>query len=194
MELPNQTKRLWGLDEDDDIHVYTGSDGSELTVSKGEKTEKYGDFDIKIYFTSPGNSARTAPSHPELFRDFEAKLQESGREASQLYNAFQEVFQGKDPVEKADQLAALNLSAGKFSSDVAAVLLQLMMVEQEINYGPGGKFTRYSPPRDLLMSCLRWIESKEYENIQRVINAGYKGETPNEFRYDGPDIWTRPKY
>lgn len=191
--MPTQTERLWGLDENERVLIHTGSDGSKIIVVKGEKVQKYGDFDIKIKLEGEAYTDDYAPSHPSVFRDLEEKIQSNPDESERLFEIIQSVYKAEDPEIYLDELTSMYFEDSKFPADVTVYLLQQMMIEQEINYGPGGKWTRYSPPRDLLMSCVRWIFSGEYSDISDVVGAGYSGKTDNKYHWDGGDIWTRPK-
>lgn len=195
MRLPEQTEALWGLDEDERVVVHEGSDGSEIIVVKGEKTEKYSDFDIQIRLEGGrGYEDMNPPSHPNIFHDLHKKRNADPNAASRLFDIIRSVYAGADP-RTFEELASYSFEDDVFPADVTVRLFQLMLIEQEINYGPGGEYTRYHPPRDLLMSCVRWIESGDYDDISQVIGAGYNGRTPEQYRYDGDEdaIWTRPK-
>lgn len=191
--MPTQTERLWGLDESERVLIHTGSDGSEIIVVKGEKVKKYSEFDIQIQLKGEGYGDNYTPSHPHVFKDLEQKIQSNLNESERLFEIIQSVYKGNDPDRYIDELNTMSFEDSRFPADVTVYLLQQMMIEQEINYGPGGSWTRYSPPRDLLMSCVRWIFSGEYGDIEDIISAGYNGKTDKKYWWDGGDIWTRPK-
>jgi hypothetical protein len=194
MEMPAQTEKLWGIDGETQIPIHTGSDESEVTVGKGEKVEKYSEFDIKIRLTSESHPDDYTPSHPHVFRDLDMKIKSDSESGQRLFGIIQQVFEGRSPSNFIDELEGLTFENEKFPSDVTVCLLQLMMIEQEINFGPGGRTTHYHPPRDLLMSCVRWIHSGEYDDIGDIISAAYNGRVDEKYQWDGESIWTRPNY
>lgn len=193
MKMPIQTERLWDIDEEDRVVVYTGSDGSSVVVVKGEKVEKYSDFDIQIRLNGERYHSEYTPSHPDVFRDLDQKIGSNPENKERLLKIIESVFKGEDPDDYTDELSSMVFESEKFPADVTVYLLQQMMIEQEINYGPGGEWTRFSPPRDLLMSCVRWIFSGDYSDIEKVISAGYTGKTPDKYQWNGDNIWTRPQ-
>ena len=193
MKLSAQTERLWNLSDEQEELIHQGTDGSEIIVLKGEKVEKYGDFDIQIQLRGDEYRPGYTPSHPDVFRDLEQKIHSNPSSADRLSEIITQVYEGESPDDYVDELGHLEFNDEKFPPDVTVYLLQVMMVEQEINYGPGGKKTYYQPPRDLLMSCVRWIFSEEYDTLKTVISAGYDGRVPNKYKYNKGDIWTRPR-
>lgn len=193
MDLPAQTQRLWDFSDEQEERIHKGSDDSEIVVIKGEKVEKYGDFDIQIQLRGDEYRPDYTPSHPDVFRDLDQKIRSNPTSADRLFEIISQVYEGQSPDGYVDELGQMAFNAEKFPSDVTVYLLQVMMVEQEINYGPGGKKTYYQPPRDLLMSCVRWIFSDEYDTLEDVISAGYDGRVPNKYKYDGEEIWARPR-
>jgi hypothetical protein len=195
MRLADRTEQLWNIDPEQRIVVHSGSDGRKIIVVPGEKTDKYGEFDIQIRIEGGrGYQSTNPPSHPAVFKDLHAKRSADEAVADELFDIIDEIYYGADPEKYADRLAEMGFVDDTFPADVTVILLQTMMVEQEINYGPGGEWTRYDPPRDLLMSCVRWIRSGEYEEIDEISSSGYMGRTPSQYHFDGEEIWTRPEY
>jgi hypothetical protein len=196
MKMSTQAKQLWELNEEqaDMTTIYERSGGYNIVVNPGEKVDKYGEYDIKIRLTGYSNEEENTPSHPEVFRDLHQRAQSNGSGAERMYEIIDAVYRGDDPEKYTSELSSMKFTDGEFPADVTVYLIQLMMIEQEINYGPGGKWTRFSPPRDLFMSCIRWIFSGEYSHINDIINAGYNGQTPEKYQSDDDDIWSRPAW
>ena len=195
MRLADRTEQLWNIASEERIVVHSGSDGSEIIVVPGEKTDKYGEFDIQIQIEGGrGYQGTNPPSHPAVFEDLHAKRHADEAIADELFDIIDDVYHGADPEEYVERLSEMEFVGDTFPADVTVTLLQTMMIEQEINYGPGGEWTRYAPPRDLLMSCVRWIQSGEYDELDEVTDAGYAGKTPSRYQFDGEEIWTRPEY
>ena len=194
MKMSEQTEKLWGIDGDTEIPIRIGSDGSEINVVKGEKVEAYGEFDIQIRLAGRSYPDDYTPSHPHVFRDLDMKIKSDSKSAQRLFEIIQHVFEGQDPSNFIGELEDLSFENERVPSDVTVPLLQVMFIEQEINFGPRGKTTYYHPPRDLLMSCVRWIYSGEYDDIDDVIAAAYKGRTAKKYQWDGESIWIRPDY
>lgn len=154
MEMSERTKQLWGIDHGERVLVHEGSDGSEVMIVPGEKVDKYGEYDIQIRVKGGrGYEDRNPPAHPDVFQDLHTKQTSAPETAEELFGVISEVYRGADPNEFTDSLSSMSFAKDIFPADVTVALLQTMMIEQEINYGPGGEWTRYEPPRDLLMSA-----------------------------------------
>ena len=88
------------------------------------------------------------------------------------------VFQGIDPLglTEATRKTAYRLQIE--TADVNLVYDQLLMIEQDFNYGPRGyKKSNYDPPRLFNMGFIRWIFSGQDE-IDRIITAAVRNWPP----------------
>ena len=186
-----QTDRLWGIGENETISVYKESDGTEIRVTQGKK---YWRYDIKIEVVGDIYGANYAPTHLQLLRDLERRIDSRPEEAERLFEIIEAVFEGTNPDEFVEELAVLPSDGVTFSTPMTIHLLQQMMVEQEINFGPCGQKGHFTPPRDLLMSCIRWVFHGDYRDTQDIVNAAKSGEIDKRFQCDDETIWTRPKW
>jgi hypothetical protein len=67
-------------------------------------------------------------------------------------------------------------------SDVNLFYTQLLMIEQEFNYGPGGcKEGKVDPPREFLMRFIRWVASGDEEIDKIITNAVRDWPPPVEY-------------
>ena len=68
-------------------------------------------------------------------------------------------------------------------SEVNLYVAQLLMIEQDLNFGPDGeRKSKMNPPREYLMRFLRWVAAGDTQ-IDRIIfaAAGRKYPAPNKY-------------
>lgn len=193
MQMDDLTERLWELDSSETpVQIYEGHDATRIVVKKGEKTDKYDDRDIQIQLTGENWAEEYPPKHALVFQDLDEEITADEALAAELYDFISRTFENEDPDKYVDELRSMEFDAGDLTPDVLVYLVQVMMVEQEINFGPAGN-SNYHPPRDLLMGCIRRIFADDYTDIKDVIDDAYKGVVPSYHEYDGDDIWARPE-
>jgi len=74
------------------------------------------------------------------------------------------VYDGEDPENFVDELSKFKFPMQLDNPDVTIYYAQLLMVEQEFNYGPRGcKRGKVQPPREFLMRFIRWVASGDTE-------------------------------
>ena len=114
MELPAQTERLWDLSDEQEELIHEGSDGSKIVVLKGEKVEKYGDFDIQIQLRGEGYRPDYTPSNPDVFKDLERKIRSNPTSIDRLFEIITQVYEGDSPDEHLNKLEKMVFDDEKF--------------------------------------------------------------------------------
>lgn len=191
MNMENQLEQVFPIQPEDHFVIYESTNKSKVVVIQGEMQEQLSKHDIQILLVGPQYRSNYNPSHAELFRDLHQKIHSDKLTASRLYEILQEIFRGKDPDKFTEELLKMEFDKEKFPADITVYLAQMLMIEQEINFGPGARDTNYDMPRDLLMSCIRWIYSEEYDNISEIISSARSGFAPYRYRWDGnqDEVW-----
>jgi len=100
-----------------------------------------------------------------------------------LFEAVELVYKGDDPEAAANEVSTINFPMQLDEAIVNLVYTQLLMIEQDFNFGPGGtKESKYDPPRGFLMSFIRWVASGEDEIDKIITNAVRNWPPPARFR------------
>ncbi|OGD57045.1 hypothetical protein A2V71_00330 [Candidatus Berkelbacteria bacterium RBG_13_40_8] len=165
MEMSRLAKELLTLKEGEKRTVYTSEDGTQVTV---KHTGKISEKDFAVGLTIP-NEPDFNPTHIRLLVDLYIKRESNPGGFEKLFKAFEEMFSGEDPVEIKDEVKDIDFPMHLDSSETNLYYTQLLMIEQDLNYGPNSaKPSKCDPPRDYLMRFVRWIASGE-ATIDRVI-------------------------
>lgn len=154
--------------------VYTSPRGVQVTATQ---TGKFSPHDYAVGLVIPGRS-EFYPTHVRLLFDYYLKRLSDQQQAQKLFNAVEKVYDGGDPEELAKDIAALIFPMQLDESVVNLVYTQLLMIEQDFNFGPEGeRKSKYDPPRGFLMGFIRWVASGADE-IDKVITAAVRNYPP----------------
>lgn len=153
--------------------IYTVSPGTEVIATR---TDKLSEHDFSVGLRIPG-IPEFRPTHVRLLIDLHLKCLSDREKALALFEAMEATYQGEDPLPLAKQFAEVKFSMQLDGADVNLLYAQLLMVEQDFNYGPGKKHTNFDPARGFLMAFIRWIRSQE-DQIDRVITAAVRNFPP----------------
>jgi len=125
------------------------------------------------------------PTHIRLLIDLYIKRISNPIAAHNLYLAFEKMFSGMDP----NKLSEVNKLKFPMKFDEPIINLyysQILMIEQDINYGPGSnKQSKLDPPREYLMRFIRWTADEKAE-IDKIIFAAAGRRYPAPVRYSNP--------
>lgn len=167
MTLKSLMSLVSGLNLEERKVVYKTEEGTEVTATR---TDKFTDHDFKVGLVLPGRK-EFYPTHIRLLIDLHIKRESDPKAFNKLFVALEKVFEGKDPLIVGKQIKTLVFPMQLDNALINLFYTQLLMAEQETNYGPGKKKTNFSPPRDFFMSFIRWIESGEGEIDKIIYNA-----------------------
>lgn len=154
--------------------IYTSPKGIQITATQ---TGKFSPHDYAIGLVIPGRP-EFYPTHVRLLFDYYLKRLSKLEWAQKLFTAVERVYEGYDPEELAQDVGAFTFPMQLDEAIVNLVYTQLLMIEQDFNFGPEGtKKSKYEPPRGFLMSFIRWVISGEDE-IDKIITAAVRNYPP----------------
>lgn len=182
MEMSRLKKELLKLKQGEYRIIYTSPKGIKVTI---KHTGKFSPNDFAVGLIIP-KQEEFYPTHIRLLIDLYIKRLSSSKDAHKLYLAFEEMYQEKDPDEILDKVKGLKFPM-KFDEPIINLYYsQLLMIEQDINYGPGSKKqSKMDPPREYLMRFIRWTADEKAE-IDKIIFAAAGRRYPAPARYSTP--------
>ncbi len=178
MNLEVAARMLLALKPRERLVVYQGANGTKVTATQ---TAKFSEHDYAVGLDIPGRP-EFYPAHVRLLFDLYLKRLSNESDARTLFCALERVCDGKDPTALAGDVATCNFPMQLDDAEVNLYYAQLLMIEQDFNFGPGGRKTsKLDPPREFLMRFIRWVASGEDE-IDRIITVAVrKYPAPSRF-------------
>lgn len=156
------------------IEVYKGFDGTIITATR---TDKICPYDFAVGLVIPGRR-EFYPTHVRLLFDLYLKRITDGENAKKLFCALENVFRGEDPEKLAKDFEGVKFRMQLDNCDVNLYYAQLLMIEQDFNYGKDGcKSSKYNPARTYLMGYIRWVASGDDE-IDKIITGAVRNYPP----------------
>lgn len=184
MEMSQLTKELLTLKPDEHRIIYTSGKGAQTTV---RQTGKFSPHDFAVGLIIPGQPEFN-PTHIRLLIDLYIKRESNKTGAEQIFRVFEKVFQGEDPEKFKDEVSEIEFPMMLDEAEANLYYAQLLMIEQDINYGPDSeKPSKLSPPRDYLMRFIRWVAAGDTQ-IDRIIFAAAGRKYPAPEKYSKPLI------
>jgi hypothetical protein len=123
------------------------------------------------------------PTHIRLLIDLYIKRESNMDSSKKLFNILEEVYNGKDPELFIEDLKKIDFPMQLDEAEVHLYVAQLLMIEQDFNFGPGApKTSKLNPPREYLMRFIRWVAAGDTQ-IDKIIfaAAGRKYPAPNKY-------------
>ena len=174
MRMDDAYKQLRKLKPSERREIYKGGGGTIVSVIR---TDKICPHDFAVALTIPGRE-EFRPTHVRLLFDLYLKRLSDDEEAHELFCALEKVYDGEDPETLAPRVLKLKFQMQLDDPDVNLFYTQLLMIEQEFNYGPDGcKKGKVEPPREFLMRFIRWVESGDDE-LDRIIAVAVRNFPP----------------
>ncbi len=170
--------------------IYTSMKGAKVTVTQ---TGKFSQHDFAVGLIKP-NDKEFYPTHIRLLIDLYIK-RESNLEGSKiLFDALEKVYNGIDPINYVDELRKINFPMELDEGEVNLYIAQLLMIEQDFNFGPNApKKSKLNPPREYLMRFIRWVAAGDTQ-IDKIIFAAAGRKYPAPQRYSKPINYFGVKY
>jgi len=154
--------------------IYTSPHNVQVTATQ---TGKFSPHDFAVGLVIPGRP-EFYPTHVRLLFDYYLKRLSDLKQAQKLFKAVERVYEGYDPEKLVQDVSTLNFTMQLDEAIVNLVYTQLLMIEQDFNFGPeGSRKSKYDPPRGFLMSFIRWVASEEDE-IDKIITAAVRNYPP----------------
>lgn len=174
MDMESAFAKLRQIEHGEHLDFYRAQDGTVITVTR---TDGICPHDFAVGLRSP-DRAEFRPTHIRLLFDLYLKRVSNETQAMKLFYALDLVYQGADPIPLADKVNALAFPMKLDSAETSLYYSQLLMIEQDFNYGPQGcKKSSYDPARNFLMSFIRWTASGEHE-IDDIVRAAVRNYPP----------------
>jgi len=159
--------------------IYTSPKGVRVTVTQTGKFSTH-DFAVGLVIL---DRPEFYPTHVRLLFDYYLKRLSESRQAQKLFESVERVYDGNDPEGLIQDIDSLTFPMQLDEAMVNLVYTQLLMIEQDFNFGPEGtKKSKYDPPRGFLMSFIRWIASGEDEIDKIITNAVRNWSPPVRFK------------
>jgi len=179
MDIVTLTTSLKNLEPSDHKIIYTGKNGTKVIVKyTGKLSPK--DFAVGLI---PSNEEEFYPTHVRLLIDLFIKRESNSEGAHKLGLLFEKMFSGEDPGKLAKAALEISFRMQFDDPDVNLYYAQLLMIEQDINYGPGmERQSKMNPPREYLMRFIRWVLSGD-STIDRIIFAAAGRRYPAPEKY-----------
>lgn len=176
MKMEQAFALLVGLQLGEHRIIYTSPGGVSVTVTH---TGKLSDQDYAVGLIIPGHTEFYL-THVRLLFDLYLKRLSNLEHAMFLFGALEEVYEGSDPVQLGEGLGTLDFPMMLDEPVVNLVYTQLLMIEQDFNYGLGPGARRRStmnPPREYLARFVRWVASGNDE-IDRIVTHAVRNYPP----------------
>jgi len=174
MNMQDASRVLRNLNPRERIEIYKGVNGTIISATRTDKICQH-DFAVGLKFP---NRDEFYPTHVRLLFDLYLKRLTNERDAHRLFCAIEKVYDGEDPEQLAPKVLNTHFPMQLDDPDVNLYYTQLLMIEQEFNYGPTGcKTGKVHPPREFLMRFIRWIASGE-EEIDKIITNAVRNWSP----------------
>jgi hypothetical protein len=182
MEMSLLAAKLRKLNKAEHQIIYTSKKGNKVTVTQ---TGKFSDNDYAVGLIKEGEK-EFYPTHIRLLIDLYIKRESNLAESKKFFKALEEVYNGKDPEDFVEELRKINFPMQLDEAEINLHVAQLLMIEQDFNFGPGApKKSKMDPPREYLMRFLRWVAAGDTQ-IDRIIFAA-AGR-----KYPAPDKYAKP--
>ena len=173
---------LKALGEGEHKVIYESRKNVKVTVTQ---TGKFSDHDYAVGLILPGQS-EFYPTHIRLLIDLYIKSESNFNGFKSLHNVIEDVFEGSDPISHIDKLHNIDFPMHLDESEVNLYIAQLLMIEQDFNFGPDApRKSKLDPPRKYLMMFLRWVASRDTQ-IDRIIFAAAGRKYPAPKKYSTP--------
>jgi len=149
---------LMGMELNERKLIYTSQKGVKIFAIR---TDKICPHDFAVALLVPGKR-EFRPTHIRLLFDLYLKKSSNNKDFDELFKIIENVYGGEDPEKYLKKLWHLTFPMKLDDPDVNVYCTQLLMIEQEFNYGEGGcKKGKIKPPREFLMRFIRWVASGE---------------------------------
>lgn len=174
MNMNDTSEVLRNLATEETKILYTGVDGTSVFAKRTNKICPH-DFAVGL---RPVGAMEFYPTHVRLLFDLYLKRLSNKEDGAKLFDAIEKIYQGNDPGLYSRDVLKLNFPMKLDKADINLFYTQLLMIEQEFNYGPNGcKHGNVDPPREFLMRFIRWIEWGDAE-IDTIVTHAVRNWPP----------------
>lgn len=159
------------FDEKKDIY---SSNGQTLYVVRPQKlSERFKEYDasknIQIWLKIDGKKP-FKPNHFRLLIDLYTRVRECPESKDTLLEVFDRIFYGEDPLDVMHMLDTYQFTQAINPIDIAVVLAQLFIAEQNVGFG---KKSKYNPRSLYIQGWIRTFINADYEIDQVISGISY---------------------
>lgn len=159
------------FDEKKDIY---SSNGQTLYVVRPQKlSERFKEYDasknIQIWLKIDDKKP-FKPNHFRLLIDLYTRVRECPDSKDTLLEVFDRIFYGEDPLDVMHMLDTYQFTQAINPTDIAVVLAQLFIAEQNIGFG---KKSKYNPRSLYIQGWIRTFINADYEIDQVISGISY---------------------
>lgn len=178
MEMSRLAEELKGLDKNEHRLIYESKNHVKVTVTH---TGKFSERDYAVGLIIP-DQQEFYPTHIRLLIDLYIKRESNPKGFQELYLALEEVFNGADPTLLIEKVCCLKFPMHLDEAEVNLYMTQLLMIEQDFNYGPDGpKVTKLKVAREFLMRFIRWIAAADTQIDKIIFNLARRYPAPSKY-------------
>ncbi len=175
MNIEQASALLLALNPDETEIIYTTTSGIEVIATR---TDELGLNDFTLGLKNP-DSDEFNLTFVRLLIDLHLKIKGCPDKIDSVSEAFEKIYDGHDCKEIIENIEDTDFPMQLDGLDINLMCAQLLMVKQDINYGPGKRNTSYTPARGYLMAFIRWVLSCKNQ-IDEVVTAAVKDFIPPE--------------
>lgn len=173
MKYSDLEKIIINLPYDDEKEIYSNN-GQTLYVIRPKKlSERFKEYDasknIQIWLKIDGKKP-FKPNHFRLLIDLYTRVRECPEAKQTLLEVFDKIFYGEDPLDVMHLLDDYKFSQAINPIDIAVVLAQLFIAEQNVGFG---KRSKYNPRSLYIQGWIRTFINADYEIDQVISGISY---------------------
>ncbi len=182
MEMSQLSNELRLLNEKEHKSIYESRNNVKVTATQTGKFSKH-DYAVGLIVH---DQPEFYPTHIRLLIDLYIKRESNLEGSKKLFKALEEAYNGKDPKLYVEELTGINFPMHLDEAEVNLYVAQLLMIEQDFNFGPDApKKSKLDPPREYLMRFIRWVAAGDTQ-IDRIIFAAAGRKYPAPKKYSSP--------
>ena len=161
------------LPYDEKRYIYS-SNGQTLYVVRPQKlSERFKEYDasknIQIWLKIDAKKP-FKPNHFRLLIDLYTRVRECPESKDTLLEVFDRIFYGEDPLNVMHMLDTYQFTQAINPIDIAVVLAQLFIAEQNVGFG---KKSKYNPRSLYIQGWIRTFINADYEIDQVISGISY---------------------
>lgn len=173
MKYSDLEKIIIDLPYDKEKEIYSNN-GQTLYVIRPKKlSERFKEYDasknIQIWLRIDGKKP-FKPNHFRLLIDLYTRVRECPETKQTLLEVFDRIFYGEDPLDVMHLLDDYKFSQAINPIDIAVVLAQLFIAEQNVGFG---KKSKYNPRSLYIQGWIRTFINADYEIDQVISGISY---------------------
>lgn len=163
IDLPFDTKK----------EIYSNNEQTLYVVRPQKLTERFSEYDasknIQIWLEIKGKKP-FKPNHFRLLIDLYTRVREYPESKDTLLLVFDKIFYGEDPLDVIHLLDDYTYMQAINPLDIAVVLAQLFIAEQNVGFG---KKSKYNPRSLYIQGWIRTFINADYEIDQVISGISY---------------------